>query len=188
MDNSLAPGFLVAAPSLQDPNFAQSVVLLVAHGDEGAIGLVINRVEELGCVGELLQQLGLDGDLTTHPQPLRAGGPVQPEMGWVIFNPAGRAEIEAEIRLNDDIAVSPSRELLDSIAHPGGPSRYIIYLGHAGWAPGQLEQEVRIGSWLPVALDSALVWDVPIEERWQAAFARAGVPPAGFMNSQRGSS
>lgn len=188
METSLAPGFLVAAPMLQDPNFSHSLVLLVAHGEDGALGLVINRSEAVGCVGELLGQLGLRGSQATHPEPLRIGGPVAPEMGWVLFQPQGAPETELEIRLSAEVAVSPSREVLDSIANEAGPQRYTIFLGHAGWAPGQLEEEVRIGAWLPVALDPELVWDVPIAERWQAAFARAGVSAAGFMTGQRGSS
>jgi putative transcriptional regulator len=188
METSLAPGFLVAAPPLADPNFARSLVLLIAHNDEGALGIVINNEKAVGSVGELLEQLDLTKDRRVNPAPLRVGGPVAQEMGWIVFRPTGTEEQAGEIRLSEEVAVTPSREVLEAIAQDGGPSEYTIYLGHAGWAPGQLEQEVRVGAWLPVALDPKLVFDIAIEDRWEAAFERAGVDPAGFMSPQRGSS
>lgn len=181
-DNSLAPGFLVAAPPLGDPNFARSLVLLIAHGSDGALGLVINRDESIGTVGDLLAQLRL-GDGVAHRDPIHVGGPVHPEMGWIVYRPTGDGELDGESRLSAEVAVSPSREVLAAIARDDGPERYAVYVGCAGWAPGQLEEELRAGAWLPVALDAAIIFDVPAAERWQAAFALAGVDPAGFMGS-----
>jgi putative transcriptional regulator len=184
-ESTLAPGFLVAAPPLVDPNFAHSLVLLIAHGEEGALGIVINHEVSVGTVGELLEQLAL-GDPAAHREPIHLGGPVHQEMGWIVYRPTSVDELEGESRLSSEVAVSPSREVLAAIGRDDGPQRFDVYVGCAGWGPGQLEEEVRQGAWLPVALDPAIVFDVPAGERWGAAFARAGVDPAGFMGHTRG--
>lgn len=187
MERSLAPGFLIATPPLADPNFERSLVLLVAHGEEGALGLVINGQRTVASVGELLEQLGLEALEPGKNEPVRLGGPVQPEIGWIVYRPSGEAR-EGEIRLSDDVAVTQSREVLAAIGRSDGPEKYATYLGYAGWAPGQLEEEIRSGSWLPTALlDQAIVFDVPVAERWQAAYDLAGVKPLGFMSTKRGS-
>jgi putative transcriptional regulator len=177
----LAPGLLVAAPPLADPNFERALVLLVAHGEEGALGLVINGEREVACIGDLLEQLGLSEDASQYRDPVRVGGPVQPEIGWIVYDPSGVGSREGEIRLSDTIAVTQSREVLASIGRRDGPPKYAAYLGYAGWAPGQLEEEIRQGAWLPVALDADIVFHVPVEKRWEQAFVRAGVSPVGFM-------
>ena len=186
-NSTLAPGLLVASPPLSDPNFTHALILLVAHGEEGALGIVVNNEREVACVGDLLEQLGLAEDASKHRQPVRPGGPVQPEIGWIVYRPqAGEDPREGEIRLSDGIAVTQSREVLASIGRMSGPAIFSAYLGYTGWAPGQLEEEIRQGSWLPVALDTAIVFDVPIANRWREAFALAGVAPAGFMSTKRG--
>jgi len=118
---------------------------------------------------------------------VRLGGPVQPEIGWIVYKPEQTSPLEGEIRLSDAVAVTQSREVLASIARDGGPKRFATYLGYSGWAPGQLEEEIRQGAWLPVALDARIVFDVPVDKRWAAAFEKAGIAPAGFMSTKRGS-
>ena len=183
--SALAPGLLVASPPLNDPNFVHALILLVAHSEEGALGIVVNGEREVACVGDLLEQLGLAEDASKHRAPVRLGGPVQPEIGWIVYRPWAEPR-EGEIRLSDGVAVTQSREVLASIGRDDGPEIYAAYLGYTGWAPGQLEEEIGQGSWLPVALDDQMVFDVPVEKRWKEAFARAGVAPAGFMSTKRG--
>jgi putative transcriptional regulator len=183
---SLAPGLLIASPPLSDPNFVHALILLVAHGEEGALGIVVNSDREIACVGDLLEQLGLCEDASQHRAPVRPGGPVQPEIGWIVYRPAEASPREGEIKLSSGVAVTQSREVLAAIGRHDGPERYAAYLGYTGWAPGQLEEEIRQGAWLPTALDDSIVFDVPVALRWTEAFARAGVAPAGFMSNKRG--
>lgn len=187
MSGSLAPGLLIATPPLNDPNFVRALVLMIAHGEEGALGLVVNGEREVACVGDLLQQLGLSDDPQRFRQSVRLGGPVQPELGWIVYRPDPDEPREGEIRLAPDIAVTQSREVLASIGRDCGPDVFTAYLGYTGWAPGQLEEEIGQGAWLPIGLDTRLVFDVPIERRWSEAFERAGVVPAGAMSPRRGS-
>jgi putative transcriptional regulator len=188
MGGPLAPGLLVAAPPLTDPNFAKSLVLLVAHGEEGALGIVINGDKEVASIGDLLEQLSLTDDGSQYPEAVRVGGPVQQEIGWIVYRPDVELPREGEIKLSDLVAVTQSREVLASIGRGQGPKVYAAYLGYSGWAPEQLEEEIRQGAWLPLDLDARIVFEVPVEQRWAAAFEKAGVLPAAFMSTQtRGS-
>ncbi len=188
MEHSLAPGLIVAAPPLGDPNFHQSLILLVRHDEDGAVGLVVNSPRVIGSVGALCSKLGVIVQPEIGEQPIRLGGPVQQSIGWLIYRPESEEPCDAELRLSPELAVSPSRQVLESIARGDGPSQFRMVVGYAGWAPGQLEVETRMGAWLPVDLDLSLIFDVAVEECWQAAFGRAGVSPAGFMGGPRGSS
>lgn len=183
---SLAPGLLIATPPLNDPNFLKALILLVAHGEEGALGLVVNHERAVARVGDLLEQLDLCDDGSKYPNPVRVGGPVQTELGWIVYRPRAGEPCEGEIKLSDTCAVTQSREVLASIGRGEGPDNFQTLLGYTGWAPGQLEEEIRQGSWLPTALDTSIVFDVAIEKRWEVAFERAGVTPAAMMSSKRG--
>src|SRR4051794_3837021 len=129
MLRALAPGLLVATPPLSDPNFVRALILLVAHGDEGALGIVVNGEREVASVGDLLEQLGLSHDPARHRAPVRLGGPVQPEIGWILYCPSTEAR-EGEIKLSDGVAVTQSREVLASIGRNTGPKSYAAYLGY----------------------------------------------------------
>ncbi|MBI2393383.1 MAG: YqgE/AlgH family protein [Deltaproteobacteria bacterium] len=186
MQRTLAPGLLVATPPLNDPNFAHALILLVAHGDEGALGLVVNGERKIAYVGDLLEQLALCDDGSKYREPVRLGGPVQTELGWIVYRPAKDSPREGEIKLSDECAVTQSREVLASIGRGEGPDGYQALLGYTGWAPGQLEEEIRQGAWLPMELDTSIVFEVPIDKRWKVAFEHAGVAPAAMMTSRRG--
>jgi putative transcriptional regulator len=173
----LAPGLLVAAPSLRCPFFNHTVVLLVAHDEDGALGFVVNRPTDTPLSSLLI---GLDieevGDV---PGEVWTGGPVAPETGWVLFDPSSgdSSEVEA-VKLDEQLAVSASREFLVNLVNGRGPDRFAVLLGHAGWGPGQLDDEIREGSWIMVDLDPALVFDRDHGERWAAALATLGIDPA----------
>lgn len=182
---SLAPGLLVATPPLNDPNFLRALILMVAHGEEGALGLVVNGEREVASVGDLLEQLQLTTDGRAFPETVRLGGPVQPELGWIVYRPTTEAR-EGEIKLDEAIAVTQSREVLAAIGRKEGPKPFQAFLGYTGWAPGQLEEEIRQGSWIPLPLDVSIVFDVAAEDRWRVAYERAGVAPAAMMSSFMG--
>jgi putative transcriptional regulator len=175
----LAPGFLVAAPSLRDPNFLRTVILLVAHGEDGSLGFVVNRVAPFSFA-QVSELLGLSEQEDAAHAPILAGGPVAPQSGWILFDPRGQDEdaLADAVRVSARLAVSASRRLLESIASESAPERCLLALGYAGWGSGQLDEEFARGAWIPVDLDDRIVFDVPIEERWQAALESAGIDPA----------
>lgn len=178
MVSDLAPGFLVAAPGLRDPSFRESVVLLVDHRPEGSLGFVVNRPAEVSF-RSVLEELALVEDGEPSPDvPVLVGGPVAPHTGWIVYDP-GRRQVpeEARIEVGAAVQVSASRAVLEALAGSADGSRHLLVLGYAGWGAGQLDAEIREGSWIPVELDASVVFDIPYEERWSAALAVLGIDP-----------
>jgi len=171
--SNLTNQFLIAMPSLADPNFHQTVTYLCDHNDEGAMGLVINRPLELEFA-ELLSFLKIEDTRNQHPYiPIYQGGPVQTERGFVLHE--GIGEWEASLAVTDNIAVTLSQDIIEAIAHGNGPERFLIALGYAGWGSGQLEGELAANAWLNGQADPAIIFDTPIEQRWTASAQLLGV-------------
>jgi putative transcriptional regulator len=170
---TLAPGFLIAVPQLTDPNFKQSVVLLLQQSDDGALGLVINRESPI-----LLSELCKDHEISYAGDPakrVRVGGPVQPEQGLVLYDgglddPEGRSVL-------DGLQVSASTRTLQNLCQGAG-IRFHCFSGYAGWAPGQLEQEINEGSWILAPVDPVLVLDTPPDDLWLATLSANGIDPS----------
>src|SRR5215469_99939 len=165
--------FLVAMPSLEDPNFRESVTFICEHNPKGALGIVINRPMNV-VLEDILKQLSLKAhDQTTAATPVYLGGPVQPERGFVIHEPAGRWE--ATLKVGGSLGVTTSRDVLAALAEGLGPKRSFVALGYAGWTAGQLEDELKSNSWLSAPADPHIIFDTPVEQRWQAAARLIGV-------------
>jgi putative transcriptional regulator len=181
----LAPGFLVASPGLRDPNFAGSVVLMTGHRKEGAMGFVVNRpasvsiAEMLAAVDDRLG--GLARESAHGRQPVLVGGPVAQEQVWVLYRRGSAGDDDDAIRVGRHLAVGSSRPVLESILRDAEAGPVQLFIGYAGWAPLQLENEIAQGSWVPLAFDEELVTTVPFAERWETAVRSLGLDPAGFL-------
>ncbi len=178
MVSELAPGFLVAAPSMLDPNFKQTVVLLVDHRPEGSLGFVVNRPARITFRG-VVEQLGLAESGRAPPDvPVMVGGPVAPHTGWIVFDPAQSVlSLEGTIDISPHLRVSASRDLLKDLAREHDAPRHLLVLGYAGWAGGQLDEEIRQGAWIPVDLEESVIFDTPHPKRWAAALSVLGIDP-----------
>lgn len=165
--------FLIAMPGMEDPNFNRGVTLLCQHNDEGALGITINRPSEF-VLRNLLSQVGLEcADTSLSELPVFDGGPVHRERGFVLHSPDRRYESSMTVGL--DIVITTSRDVLEDIASGRGPERFLVALGYAGWGAGQLENEMRENAWLHVMADPELIFDLPVEQRWEGAVARLGI-------------
>jgi putative transcriptional regulator len=185
--DDLAPGLLLAAPSLHDPNFERTVVLLGRSGDDGALGWVING-RELMSVRELLSSSDLvpEGVVVPGTEAFArlacVGGPVAPAAGWLLYRRLPEA-LAGEIEIGPDLAVSGELSTFNDLLRGGGPTSFRLVLGCAGWAPHQLETEIGAGAWLPANVDAELVLDTPLDEIWDQAYRRSvGAEPAAFTN------
>lgn len=173
---SLRHQLLVAMPRLDDPRFAHSVTYLFEHNAEGAMGVIINRPLE-ATLGDLYAQLDIAADARADTaRPLLYGGPVQPSRGFVMYRsdaalPAWRHGID----FAGGVSLATSRDILEAMAAGNGPPGALVALGYAGWGPGQLEQEMADNAWLAAPADPDLLFDLPWEQRWQAAARRIGV-------------
>jgi putative transcriptional regulator len=172
-NTSLTAHFLIAMPAMDDPNFAQGVTILCQHNDEGAMGLMVNRVSEftLGEVFEQMQIVTESQELTDIPVLL--GGPVQPDRGFILHDDP--REWSSTLRFGNGLAVSTSRDILEAMAKGEGPKNAVVALGYAGWSAGQLEAEIAANSWLTVEADQAILFRTPINARWQAAAKSLGI-------------
>jgi putative transcriptional regulator len=187
MDSLLAPGILIAAPPLGDPNFERSVVFLVSHNDEGAFGWVINGQSVM-----TLQELLVRAEITKQPRDLRGvvrrGGPVSEEQVWLLFPEEERLlGLESQFPVAPGVLVTASRDALEALQAGAKIEHLRAFSGYAGWGPGQLEREIREGAWLPGAVDADFLFGVGADTAWQRAYERLGLSPMAFASRVVGS-
>lgn len=181
--SNLTSQLLVAMPGFDDPGFAQTVTLICEHGDKGALGIVLNKPLPMRLADVLSQmKLSTHSD-TLGEQPVLRGGPVHQDRGFVLHRPGG--EWDSTHKISDSIQVTTSRDILAAMARGEGPQDAFIALGYAGWEPGQLEQEILDNAWLTVPASDAVLFDLPYEERWPAAWRLLGVD-VNTVSSQAG--
>lgn len=182
--SGLAPGFLVAAPALADPNFDGSLVLMAEHGPDGALGFVVNRrapvttAEVLAAVDGALSRAARDAGRDRGAVLL--GGPVRTEQLWVLCHRGAVPDGQDFLAVGSDLALGGSREILEAVATAPGSSPFLLFLGYSGWGPLQVEHEVVAGAWVPLPFQEDLVLQVPLEERYDEAVRRLGLTPGGF--------
>ncbi len=170
---SLSNQLLIAMPGLRDPNFARGVTLLCQHGEEGAMGILINRLSEYR-LGDVLAQMDMYSAIPeVSDAPVLIGGPVQPERGFVLHTPNGHWE--SSFRISEHVSVTTSRDILAAIASGEGPQHAIVALGYSGWGAGQLEQELMENHWLTAPADDHVLFETPLDQRWEAAAQLVGV-------------
>jgi putative transcriptional regulator len=170
---SLQDHFLIAMPAMADPNFAQTVTYICKHDAEGAFGIVINRPSDLS-LGEMLSQLAIKlEDRSMAERPVMAGGPVEPERGFVLHR-SGRL-FAATLEIGGELKLTSSPDVLAALGSGHGPEPVLVALGYAGWGRGQLEAELLSNTWLTVPADPTIVFDTPFEQRWTAALGLPGV-------------
>ena len=171
--SSLRNHFLIAMPSLNDSIFSHTITFLCEHDESGAMGLVINQ--PLGVeMEEIYRQLHCGDTQQRADTPVLCGGPVQPERGFIL-HPADNRDWESSMLVSGDVSLTASRDIIDAIASGTGPDQFLIALGYAGWAPGQLEDEIANNAWLTLPADPSLMFDTPIEQRWSAISRQLGI-------------
>ena len=186
--SDLAPGLLLAAPPLGDPQFERRVVLLASHNEEGAFGWVING-DELMSMAELLARAEVAPDAPPGiPGVVRSGGPVGKEQVWLLYRTEDKPEdVEDQFDIGFGISASSSRKMLEAMLHGGAPDPIVGIAGYAGWGPSQLEEEIRSGAWLPGDGSSHLLFEVDSKDVWLKAFESMGTSAIAFTSKVIGS-
>lgn len=176
---NLTDHFLIAMPAIQDSVFEGAVVYMCEHNARGALGIVINRPTEM-TVASLLDKIDLT--VSGHPEqnplhkmPVMSGGPVQEDRGFVLHEPAG--SYSSSLKVTPDVAFTTSRDILEAVAAGNGPDRVLVSVGYAGWGAGQLEKELLSNSWLTVQANTEILFDLPLEQRFEAAIRLLGIDP-----------
>lgn len=166
---------LIALPQLQDKRFNHAVIFICGHDEQGAMGLVLNKVIDTLTFDELLTQLNIKKVKNTPRLPIYYGGPVEMGRGFVLHSPDFLGDLS--IKINEDFALSATLDVIEAIAHGKGPERKLLALGYAGWSPGQLEEELISNSWLHVTADPSLVFKVSRTELWKKTLDKIGIDP-----------
>jgi putative transcriptional regulator len=172
---SLKGHFLMAMPSLADPNFKRSVTCISEHTPDGAVGIVINRIHEHLDSKAIFKELDIEAISEAERSPLHIGGPVHSNVVFVLHGPPLAWGDSLEI--DEGLALSNSRAILEAIAKGEGPNHFIISLGCAGWGPEQLEWELAQNAWLTLPNDHDILFRMSVEDRWQSAMQKLGVDP-----------
>jgi len=181
---NLTHHFLIAMPGLEDESFSRSVVYLCEHNERGALGLIINKPSSLS-LQTLLQKI----ELPLQRQDLQEdmvlrGGPVQTDRGFVLHDPIvieGAPQDESiyasTLSVQGGLDMTTSKDVLEAIAHGAGPKRVLVALGYSSWGEGQLESELGENAWLTVNADPRIIFDTPMQERYNKAMELLGLQP-----------
>ena len=179
---NLTHHFLIAMPGLEDESFARSVVYLCEHSERGALGLIINKPSDI-TLKSLFDKVDLSlrrEDLTREP--VFQGGPVQTERGFVLHEPMLMDKAETDesayastMTIPGGLEMTTSKDVLEALATGAGPRRVLVSLGYAAWEQGQLESEITENSWLTVEADPALIFDTPVDQRYDKALMLLGL-------------
>ena len=164
---------LVAMPTMSDERFTRSVVYLCAHTEDGAMGLVVNKLLDSLTFPDLLEQLGLDSPNRGDQIRVHFGGPVESARGFVLHSTD--YVHDATMMVDDNIALTATVDVLKAMASGEGPNRSLLALGYAGWAPGQLDAEIQANGWLMVSADEELVFGEDVGSKWHQAIKKIGI-------------
>lgn len=171
---------LIAMPNMGDPRFERSVLLVCAHDENHAMGIIVNKPLADVEMGELLEQLEIEPPTNIGRRPVYFGGPVQTDRGLVLHSLDYRLDKTMEIC--PGVGLTATREILVDIADNGGlrspPARFILAIGYAGWDAGQLEEEIAVNAWAHCDPDEAIIFASDAGAAWTKALARLGVTAA----------
>ncbi|MGA9176930.1 MAG: YqgE/AlgH family protein [Desulfobacterales bacterium] len=179
--DSLKGQLLMAMPLLVDQNFYQTVTCICEYTQLGAVGIVINRVHPSLTVEDIFNELNMEFIPDVESTPIHIGGPVH--MGEIFILHGPPFGWGGSLMVTPTLALSNTKDILESVAMGRGPKSYIIALGCAGWGPGQLESEIKGNAWLTSPIDEDIIFDMPIQERWEASLKKIGVDPALILNT-----
>ena len=165
---------LVATPEMRDPRFVETVIYMVKHDAEGAMGLVINRPLAKGPMEDLLKGFGVESAGAKGEIIIHYGGPVSARAGFVLHS--DDVMLENSTRVKDGIAMTADVKLIEAMSRGKAPRQFLFMLGYAGWAPGQLEGELKANSWFVVTTDQALVFGKDADKKWREAMDKRQIP------------
>lgn len=186
--DSLKGQFLVAMPDMGDERFKDTVIYLVGHGEEGAMGLVVNQSLEDMRFADILEELGIGEkeDIIKLPEDIKGrqvlrGGPVQRGRGFVLHSPDYFRQ-DNSYPVSEDVCLTATLDVLKAMAFKNSPADALFALGYCGWSPGQLEEEIKNNGWLTVPFSRELLFEAPIETRYEAALKQLGITRASLSS------
>lgn len=173
----LSGRLLIAMPGMGDPRFDRTVIYMCSHSDEGAMGLVINRRAQGVTFKELMKQLEIEIGPDAQAGAIHYGGPVEMGRGFVLHSDDFHVK-DATMRVDEGVSLTATLDILRAMGEGHGPRRTLIALGYSGWAPNQLEEELRRNGWLTCDADEDILFSDDDAGKWAKALAKLGVSPS----------
>ncbi|MBF0127307.1 MAG: YqgE/AlgH family protein [Magnetococcales bacterium] len=178
-EGSLAGMFLIAMPSLKDPNFERSVLFVCSHTRDGALGLVINQPHP-SSMNDVIHQLGLTWSRVDEQPQVFQGGPVALDRGFILYEK--NLNCPGYLEVDQGLYLGTNPDILRQLVGTDTNGRFLLALGYSGWAGGQLEAELRENAWLVSAPNRNVLFDAPADERWAAAIRGLGIDPGQLVD------
>ena len=172
---NLTGQLLISMPSLNDERFFKTVIYLCAHSKDGAMGIIINKKIDYDLYPDLLQQLGIDKPLGNKKLFIRYGGPVESGRGFILHS--DEIMQKDTLSIEKGVALTSTAEFFEDLSEGKGPRNSILALGYAGWAAGQLENEILSNSWMTLQTDSSFLFDDEVSNKWLNAYKLLGIDP-----------
>ncbi len=169
---TLTGSFLISTPQMPDPRFAEQVILICAHGEDGAMGVAVNKPNPYFSLEEILRSAELPVPDKKLP-PVYIGGPVELESAFVLYRSS--YQVGHQLEIGESLCLSRESKILEDISEGRGPEDYLFLLGYAGWGPGQLESELLADGWLSLPASESIIFDILDENKWRTAADLYGI-------------
>ncbi len=175
-DNYLSGRFLLATPAMGDPRFKDALIYVCSHDRAGAMGLIVNKSKAGLLLSDLLEQIGIEGEVMVADTPVLNGGPVDIDRGFVLHSTDYFKE-ETSLKLTDTLSLTSTKDILQALVEDDAPEKAMLAIGYSGWGEGQLESEIAQNAWLVVDVDEEIIFDQNLEAKRKLAFDELGISP-----------
>jgi putative transcriptional regulator len=175
-DRYLGGKLLIASPSIGDPRFDRTVILMCDHSEDHAMGIVLNKPADGLRLPTLLEQLGIESERAAPDRAVLVGGPVERDRGFVLHSADFESD-ESTLPISDTIGLTATKDALEAIASPRPPQRSLLALGYSGWGAGQLEEELASNAWFVADADDDLIFAELADSKWERAMELLGIDP-----------
>ena len=171
---------LIATPDMGDPRFRSAVIYICSHDRSGAMGIIINKQMVKGggalSLSDMLNNIGIEGDVKVADTPVLEGGPVDIDRGFVLHS-ADYFKIDSSLKLSDTLSLTSTKDVLEVLVKNEAPEKAMLAVGYSGWGAGQIERELQDNAWIVADADEALIFDTDLNSKWNKALASLGIKP-----------
>ncbi len=172
---------LLATPDMGDPRFRFTVIYVVSHDQRGAMGIIINKGKSGLHISDMLDQIGIEGDVKVADTPVLNGGPVDIDRGFVLHS-ADYFKKDTSLKISDTLSLTSTKDVLEALVSDDAPERAMLAVGYAGWGRGQLEKEIMDNAWLVIEADEDLVFSNDLDGKWASALGEMGIDPSALSH------
>lgn len=167
---------LIATPEMGDPRFKSAVIYICSHDESGAMGIMINKGREGRMLSDMLENIGIKGDVRVADAPVLLGGPVDIDRGFVLHS-SDYFKTETSLKLSDTLHLTSTKDILEALVNDEAPEKAMLAVGYSGWGAGQIEKELQDNAWIVADGDEALIFDTNLDDKWTKALASLGIRP-----------